>query len=299
MKKFCLIILFGISIQSMFACDICGCSTGNYFIGLTPQFSNQFIGIRYTSRSFKTVLKTDKTQFSNDFYQTTEIWGGYKISPAIQVLAFLPYNINNSVTDDGLKTNNGIGDVTLLGSYRAMNLNTWLNDSLSVRQKLWFGGGVKLPTGVFLIDTAEVVSSANSQSGSGSLDFIVTGNYDLQIGHWGLTSNLSYKINQSASDYKFGNRFNAGLIAFRSFRSGMNEFSPNVGLLYENMAANTLNNVTVENTGGNALLAVVGIEARFNKMSVGLNTQLPLINKISDNQTNIVMRVMAHITYAF
>jgi hypothetical protein len=299
MKKLLFIILIGVSIQSSLACDICGCSTGNYFLGPTPQFNNHFIGLRYSFRSFNTVLKADNTQFSNDFYQTTELWGGYRIKPWFQVLAFVPFNSNASVSDDGKRTKSGLGDITLLGNFKVFNNNSWLRDTLSVRQQLWLGGGVKLPSGKFSIDTAEVVSSANSQLGTGSFDFIVMGSYDLQIENWGLTSNVSYKINQSASAYKFGDRFSAGLFAFRTFYSKKMTFSPNLGLLYENLSPNKMNEKKVDSTGGNDLLGVVGIENRFDKVIIGLNVQLPLMNNISDNQTTIKMRAMAHITYVF
>ena len=245
------------------------------------------------------MLKTDNTQFSNDFYQTTELWGGYKITPAFQLLAFIPFNTNISVSDDSKKTNSGFGDVTLLANYKVFKNNSWLRDTLSVRQQLWLGGGIKMPTGKFSIDTSEVVSSANSQPGTGSIDFIVMGSYDLLIENWGITSNLSYKINQSTLDYKFGNRFNAGLFAFRSFYLKQITFSPNLGLLYENLNPNKMSGKKVENTGGNDLLGVIGIETRLDRIIIGLNTQFPLMNNISDNQTNIKVRAMAHITYVF
>src|ERR1035437_7016796 len=117
MKKIFFIITLTISFQQLFACDLCGCSSGNYFLGPTPQFSKYFIGVRYSFRSFNTVLKNDAGQFSKDFYQTTELWGGFRIKQRFQILTFVPFNINRSNTDDGIKMNHGFGDMTIIGNY--------------------------------------------------------------------------------------------------------------------------------------------------------------------------------------
>ncbi len=96
------------------ACEICGCSSGNYFIGPFPVFQKHFAGVRYTFRSFDTRLKSDATQFSRDFYQTAEIWGGLNINKRWQLLGFVPYNINQQKSDDGARTNRGVGDVSFI-----------------------------------------------------------------------------------------------------------------------------------------------------------------------------------------
>jgi len=291
----CLILIF----QQLFSCDICGCSSGSYFLGPVPIYSKHFIGFRYSNRSFNTVLKTDANQFSKDFYQTTELWGGLKIKNKFQVLAFIPYNINHSTTDDGARMNKGFGDMTIIGNYDLFENKSLTKDTLTVGQQLWFGFGVKIPTGYYKVDTSELVSSANSQAGTGSFDFLLTASYNLIINDWGLSSNMDYKINQSASDFKFGNRFSASAFTFRSFHLKNNTFSPNIGLLYENLNPNELAKAKIENTGGYALLGSVGLETRFDKITIGFNAQIPLLENISDGQTKINLRGMLHLTYAF
>ena len=282
-----------------FSCDICGCSSGNYFNGPFPQFNKYFFGVRYSFRSYNTILKADYNQFSKDFYQTTEFWGGLTLRKKWQLFLFAPYNINQSVSDDGKKYNDGIGDMTLIGNYNLLNKKSLNKDTQTVSQQLWLGAGIKLPTGKFSVDTSELVSSANNQAGTGSYDFILTASYTLVIEDWGFTSNLNYKINQSASDFKFGNRFSISALTFRAFHFKKTTISPNVGLTYENLSSNEVNKSAIPSTAGSDLLAVVGLETRFNSVTIGLNAQLPLFQNISDSQTKINYRGMVHLTYAF
>ena len=224
-----------------------------------------------------TILKSDNSQFSNDFYQTTELFGGMKIGKKWQVLAFVPFNINYSSTDDGIRQSRGLGDITLLGNYNLLNKITSTKDTESVSQQFWFGGGAKIPTGNFAVDTSELASSASRQPGTGSFDFLLNATYMLKIKSWGVNSNANYKINQSASNFKFGYRLSATTFIFHSFNIKKVSFNPNIGLLYENLGQNENHNKKVNDTGGNVLLAGAGVETRFKNIAIGFNTQLPLI----------------------
>ncbi len=297
MKKIILFIAVMLSLQNVFACDICGCSSGNYFVGPYPQFNRHFIGLQYSFRSFRTVLNSDNTQYSNDFYQTLQLMAGTNIGYRWQLMFFAPYNINHSHSDDGISNEQGFGDISLLGNYKILSDKSLNKDTVSVSQQWFIGGGLKVPTGKFEVDSAELVSSANSQPGTGSLDFILNSTYILQIGNWGVNSNVNYKINQSADRFKFGNRFSANVFAFRSFHPGNSTLSPNLGLLFENLAANQNAGEKVAQTGGSALMGALGLESHKGKIIMGMNVQLPLFSDFSAGQTDAKVRGMVHVSY--
>jgi hypothetical protein len=255
--------------------------------------------MRYSFRNFNTVLKSDNTQFSRDYYQTAELLLGTRIGRKWQLLMFVPYNLNRSVSDDGIKQNSGLSDITLMGSYNLLNKIKLTNDTEAVIHQLWIGGGVKLPTGKFSLDTGNLVSSANSQPGTGSFDFLLITSYTLKIKNWAATSNATYKINQSAYNFKFGNRFAATAFISRSFRYKTISFNPNIGLLYEKSDANKINDKNIQDTGGSALLWAAGIETRLKSMAIGCNVQLPLISDLSNGQTNVKIRGMVQLSYVF
>jgi hypothetical protein len=299
MKKIFILFLLTLSFQNAYTCDICGCSSGNYFIGPFPQFNKHFFGMRYSYRSFNTVLKSDNNQFSKDFYQTVELWGGLQLGSKWQLIVFAPYNINHSVTDDGNKKNSGLSDITIIANYNLLNKKYLNKDTETVSQQLWLGGGIKVPSGKFVVDTSALVASANNQPGTGSFDFLISLTYSYQIMSWGINCNLNYKINQEAENFKFGNRFSAAGFIYRSIHISDVTFSPNIGFLYENLAPNISLNKKVEDTGGNDLLSALGIETRYGKIGVGFNVQLPLYQNLSNSQTNTKIKGMMHLSYMF
>lgn len=295
MRKTFIAILLCLSFQQAFACEFCGCSSGNYFIGPFPQFRKYFVGTRYTVRSFNTSVAADPSQFSKDFYQTVELWGGVNISKRWQLLMFLPYAINRQSTDDGVKQTNGIGDITLLANYSVFKTTS----ESGAGHQLWLGGGLKLPTGEFSVDQVDLVATANNQPGSGSLDYVLNVMHNFHFGDWGTSSVVNYKINQSANGFQFGNRLAASGFVYRTFSTLPAQLSPNVGLLYENLAQNKQHEVTLGSTGGSCLLAAAGLETSVRKFIVGFNVQLPVSQNFSDGQTSVKMRGMMHVTYTF
>ncbi len=286
---------------SMKACPICGCGSGNLYMGLLPEFKYHFIGLRYHYSQYHTQLVSDLSQYSTNYYNSIELWGGMRISKKFQVLAFVPYYINKQQDDDGMMRMKGLGDITVMGQYLVFQSASHLGKHKTLNQQLWVGGGVKLPTGAFnanMLDSNTTVADINSQIGTGSVDFLLNGMYTVSIRNFGVNLSANYKINTvNDQHYKFGNKFTGNLIAFYHTTLGLNTITPNIGLGYENVAINSHQNKNVEFTGSRMVTGIVGVEVDLGKVGVGINGQLPIAQNFAEGQTKMKFNGMMHITY--
>ena len=291
------ICLFFFSVQ---ACPICGCGGGNVYMGLLPDFKYQFIGLRFHTSQFHSQLVSDPSQFSTNDYNSIELWGGLRLGKRFQLLAFVPYYMNKQVDDDGTNLTHGLGDMTVMGQYLVFKRPDH-SSARSIKQQLWFGGGIKLPTGPFnanMLDSNTTVADINAQIGTGSVDFMINGMYGLSVRNFGISLSASYKLNTvNAQDYKYGNKFQSNLIAFYHLGRHMITTTPNIGLGYENVAINKLGAKSIQYTGSQILTAIAGIEFDFGKIGVGINGQLPLAQNFAEGQTKMRFNGMMHLTF--
>ncbi|HWB28486.1 MAG TPA: hypothetical protein VG738_23600 [Chitinophagaceae bacterium] len=303
MKKLFLSFILVLFVSASYACPFCGCGGGNLYMGLLPDFQHGFVGVRYHYSQYHTVLLSDPSQYSTNYYNSIELWGGYSISKKIQLLAFVPYYSNKQVDDDGTTTPSGMGDISLLAQYRVFSVTSLSPNKRVIQQQMWLGGGVKLATGNFNLDLSDpdvTVADINAQLGTGSTDFLLNGFYSVRIENFGINADANYKISTvNRQGYKYGNRFTGTLIAY--YRMGKPTFSvsPNAGLGYENVQGNLLNKDKVQYTGSNVTNAIAGVEFNFKKIGVGLNAQLPLAQNFAEGQTKLKVKTMAHVTFGF
>jgi len=299
MRKFFLAItiLLLTAAQESSACEICGCGVGNYYIGLLPQFKSHFIGLRYHYNKFNTRLVSDPSQYSNDFYQTVELWSGWNIGKKFQLLALIPVNFNHQESDEGVTSLKGLGDAMVVMNYKLFDINSKTNRGQNINQQLWLGAGLKLPTGKFEIDAndPDVASAANMQLGSGTTDILFNGMYNVRIGK----IEANYKISSTNEDeYRFGNKFSASSFVSYGLSAKNTTITPNFGFLFENTAESKLQSSKVDLTGGSLLQGALGVEFGFNKIAVGFNTQLPIAQNFAENQTRQKIKGMVHVTFA-
>jgi hypothetical protein len=188
-----------------------------------------------------------------------------------------------------------------MGQYMVFKSSKHIGNRKTLNQQLWFGGGVKLPTGAFnadMLDSNTTVADINAQIGTGSVDFLLNGMYTISIRNFGVNVSASYKINTvNDENYKFGNKFTSNVIGFYNVSAGQTTITPNIGLGYENVATNTLQKNNVEFTGSQIMTAIAGVEMNFGKISVGVNGQLPVAQNFAEGQTKMKFNGMMHVTY--
>jgi len=295
------LIFTSVSFMVAEACSVCGCGGGNLYMGLMPDFKYHFVGIRYHYEHYYTQLVKDPSQFSNNYYNSVEIWGGIRLGNRIQLLAFIPYYLNKQVDDDGTAKTNGLGDITIMSQYKVFHSTALLGNHQLITQQLWLGAGFKLPTGPFNANTQDstmTVADINAQIGTGSFDFLLNGLYSLSIRNFGITVSANYKINTVNGDgYKYGNKFNGNLIAFYHFNLANTTVTPNIGIGYENVGKNKLKSQQVQFTGSDILSGIVGIEFNFGKIGLGINGQLPVAQNFAEGQTRLKFNGMMHVTF--
>ena len=302
MKKIFTIILIVLCFSTQVdACEICGCGTGNYYIGLLPQFSRAFIGTRYEFSRFHTSMKNAPSQYSNDLFQTVEIWGGLNVGKRWQLLTLLPFNSIHQNSDDGSYQSSGIGDLAAMVNYKIFSNASATAEKKLITQTLWLGVGIKLATGKFTIDSNDpaLVALANTQLGSGSNDMMMNAIYNLNINRVGISTSISYKINTANADqYYFGNKFSVSTIAYCPIKKEVFVITPHGGLMYEHTDGSKLANQKIPETGGYLMSTAAGIDINFKNVTIGCNAQLPISQNFASAQTNTKIKGMLHITFS-
>lgn len=308
-KKIIISSLLILSFGSTYACDICGCGVGNYYVGLLPEFNKRFAGVRYQYSSIRTQLdiQGNRTALTSDEkYHSTELWGAWNIGSRWRVMAIIPYSFNEKYNEgsDLLRKKNGLSDIVINANYKLFEgMKTNSKDNLLIHS-LWLGAGVKFATGQYDVQEQNNNSGINPnifQLGTGSTDLIANIIYDIRLQDLGLNLNNSYRFNSRNKDkYRYGNKFSSNLLAYYKISLGENKrLAPNIGLNYETQAKDHTMGFRVDETGGNILNGIIGLEANINRLSIGANIQNPLKQDLGQGRIEANHKIFTHISFAF
>ena len=279
-------------------CDLCGC-----YLGPDPNYNFNSAGIRYKYRHFNGVdysampqPLTDHSGHSHgndEAYNTVEAWGRYYFSPVFQVYASMPFS-NNSI---GAESYSGPGDLQLQARYQIFN--TEVDGSTKFRNRLFLGGGVKLPTGVFneKDDSGEVVP--HFQPGTGSFDFLLLGTYFARVGSTGFNLDAVYRLNtKNSNGYIFGNQLNINGAFTYDIQIDNGSVIPFAGLYYEQAPEDKSNGAADPNSGGYAMFWNLGLDFTLSSVSFRLNYQAPFYQKLNGVQPPNDYRFVAGASYS-
>lgn len=256
------------------ACDVCGCSIGNGFSSVLPQFHTNFIGIRQGFTSFETTHPDENTVHKESAY-TAELWARYYVHRRIQVLASLPYNVKTSHEGITGTRTRGVGDLQLSMNYTLINRN---KDTQRFKHLWLVGAGVKLPTGAWRQSAGDDLLPEAMQPGSGSLDYIYTTMYTIRYRKIGWSSDLQYKINyENGRSYAFGNKLSAGSRVFywKNIRKNCNVI-PSTGVLMEKIGYDYQYGQAQQGTGGQVVSASLGCELYYRRIAISCLGSYPL-----------------------
>ena len=289
------------------ACDICGCGAGSYYIGILPEFNKKIVGLRYRSSALRTHLGPGGTTSyltTEERYHTAELWGGWTIKDKFRLMAYLPVSYNSKNNGSGKESKTGLSDASALGFYRPLRSKRTLGKAENAKlliQELWIGGGVKLPTGKYEPGDKSTTSAGTNlfQLGTGSIDLILMGMYDIRLQDAGLNVTASYKINTTnQDDYYYGNRFSGSAQFYYKIRFNNKwMIAPNTGFQYERAAKDLDGGYSVRPTGGLASFGTLGAEISFDKFSFGGNFQPVLFQDLGHGAVRAGNRAMMHFSW--
>jgi hypothetical protein len=296
------IIFISLSLDG-YGCEICGCSHGDFQIGLLPNFNKGFLGYRYGYSRFNSRVKDEPSEFSRDFYQTMELWGGYNFKN-LQVMTFVPYIFSRKESDDGVTSSRGAGDWMVLLNYRIFTTTALSeNEKRTVQNEIYVGGGIKLPTGVNQVNVSDPefnIGDFNSQSGTGSVDYILSLTHNLMWNNNGIVTNIAYRINTANQQaYRFGNRAYVNASYYYTFRKSVTAIKPNIGINFQRNGINTFAAAEVEDSNGYNLNSAVGVNVVRKKIGFSATAFIPLAQNNFDGQTKLKSRMLLGLTYSF
>jgi hypothetical protein len=300
MSKILLSFLFVTIAIASYACEFCGCGVGNFYLGILPQFSKNFVGARYQAQRFNSHVGLHPSLATSEYFQSTEMWGRFYPIPRLQVMTMVTYHVNKQATTSGNIYLEGLGDIPLLVNYNLINTTRDDDDHL-VNHDLWVGGGSKLPTGKYKFQESPTeVANANFQLGTGSLDFFMNGLYTLRYKRVGVNADVTYKMNTYNSEqYRFGNKFNGSVSFVFIQQIGTLGVMPSAGMYIEDSAQNKSVSITIADSGGSAAFTTAGLQLYWGKISVGGSYRTPVSQNLANGRIKAHDRVMLHTTFLF
>lgn len=306
MKKSGFMLLLIITTTPLLACDICGGNISSSYMGILPEFSKRYIGLRYQQNSLLHHLGANGASTyltTKESYYTAEVWAATNIGNKFRLAVFAPVNVIQRSNQQEKSSHHGMGDITTIGYYRLLNRQQTIGHNNQLRQSLWLGAGIKLPTGEYNPEDKNIQQALQNtfQLGTGSTDFSLHTTYDISFRNAGTNVNAGYKINTANPyNYKYGNKFSLNILAYYKLNLGNTiSVAPNTGVLFEQSGKDERSkDLQVWETGGHSTVATVGLELTFGKINAGGNFQTPLAQNLGEGKIKTNNRCMIHIGFS-
>lgn len=192
----------------------------------------------------------------------------------------------------------GVGDLILLAQYQIFNTPPDTNKTL--RQRLFIGGGVKLPTGIYNIKSTDGNISPFLQPGTGSTDLITSLSYMAKLKKFGLGVDITYRYTTINNNrFRFANRLNSSTLLFYQIKYKSLTIMPSSGVYMEQALKDQDNGTSNINTGGTSLFSQSGLDIYLKNLSLNLGYQIPFYENLNGIQGENKSRLIVGLNFAF
>ena len=277
------------------ACDVCGCIAGGSYNGILPQYQTNFMGYRIQYNSFMHPNTDLNKNYGNavleDQYKSQELWFRYFPQKRVQLFFSVPYKINSRIDTKTKNTIQGIGDLSVQADYILFNNGDSAN--LKWKNRIFVGAGIRLPTGKYQQrDINKVMMPAVFQVGSGAYSYSLHLLHTIRYKAVGINTNIQYAYNtKNELEFDYGNQF-ATTVSFFYWKKAKNfSILPNIGMSYETSQKNSEYGIIDNNSGGQTMLANIGLDMYFKKMGLNVFVQKPVYQNIGVSQPSNNIRV--------
>lgn len=214
-----------------------------------------------------------------DTYLQYELWYRYMPSARWQWTFSLPFRQNRRHTNKETIQLAGLGD-----AHAQLSRRIWVsNDTTKIRQSLWFGAGIQIPTGPFMQrmpDLQQWPQAFQTGSGSYALNFLLFNSW--VMGNWGWSGQASARFNATNEvDYRRGNFYQLQWSGWWNTKLKRTvQLAPQLGLGAEFWGKDEEYGKTQPLSGGQKLMAFVGTDIRYQRYLLRLQVSTPLYQQV-------------------
>ncbi|VVV00168.1 hypothetical protein FVB9532_01433 [Mesonia oceanica] len=284
-------------------CDVCGCSGNGGSMGYGTTMNKNFIGVRYIYQQYQSrdgIFRN--SPWIDENFNTTQVWTRLPLGKRILVNAMLPYHFHNRAYQDGRSQKiDGLGDATLMAFYKLIqpNQDSLMLNPFKASHTLRVGGGVKMPTGEYNRSNNEGSVNPSFQVGTGSWDYTLAVDYSLSFMDWGVNALVNYTFKTENNDhYHFGDQVNYGIDAYKAFELNSSwKITPFGGFSGEVFQENEQFDQAVRDTEGDVFFGKLGVEASYERWSLGVNAMLPISQNLNGGLVEVKSRLGVYLNF--
>ncbi len=290
MKKIYLVFaFFCLPVWHTMACDICGGAIQVDGInGVLPHYTRSQFGLRAERQRMvhpNTSLNYNgASQVMSDELNRLSLNGRWYPGKRWQITAQVPFIFNTRRESLRRTRINGVGDISLIGSYMLYNTN----DSAFYRTRLiWLSGtGCVLPNGKYQRrDETRLMLPPGMQPGTGAYQLLFNNQLTLRRGNWAAGNYTTLSIpGTNELDYRQGMSLSNSTLLFYQVKRSAFSIMPQAGLLIVSRASDRADGRLKSNTAIRSIKAQAGLNLYMKQYALQLVWDSPLNQQLDQAQ---------------